>query len=505
MRPVLNRVQSRHFDRYAIETCRVPSLLLMDAAGRGAADWLIEHEPVRAGIQVVCGPGNNGGDGWVVARRLLIAGLDVHAISSVSPSSLAGDAEQMFAAYAGSGGTWSQFQDAEQLRLLLQRSQLIVDALFGTGLQRSLEGAHAEIVGAINAASAAKVALDLPSGLDADTGAVHGVCVQADATVTFGHPKLGLLTPNGVALGGQLAVVDIGVPPAACQGVGHSAVCLEVADVDAWLSAIPDPNHKGQAGRVLVVAGSPGILGAARLVAHAAFRAGAGLVTLGARPECVAGFEADLWEVMVKSLQPGAAAQSLGAALVSADCLAIGPGLGLDAAAREVVHELVLNHPGKIVVDADALTLFAGEAAKLAQARGRLMLTPHPGEAARLLGVTARDVEADRFTAVKQLAALTQATVLLKGVRTLICAPGGLPMVNPRGASLLATAGSGDVLTGVVAALACHLEGPEALATGAWLHGLAGEQLARAGQRRALAREIADQIGHLRRHGSSAA
>ena len=493
MRPVLNRAESRALDEHASAACGVPSLLLMDAAGRGAAEWLIRQLNGARATLILCGPGNNGGDGWVVARRLLVLGRPVRVMSSVAPALLMGDAARMFAAYAGCGGAWERLESAAAFAAALLGAELVVDALFGTGLSRSLTALDAEIVGVLNASGTRVVALDLPSGLDADTGGIHGVCVRATETITFGHPKLGLLTPNGMAFGGRFEVVDIGIPPGEWHAVGQSARCLEASDVRDWLVSVPDPKHKGEAGRVLVVAGSKGTLGAARLTTHAALRAGAGLVTLGARPECAAALESTAWEVMLKPLKLEAVQASLGAALTAADSLAIGPGLGLDAEALGIVRELVLTHPGKIVVDADALTHFAGAAEQLAAARGQLLLTPHPAEAARLLSVTTAQIEADRFDSVRRLADATQACVLLKGVCTLICSPGCVPIVNPRGASTLAVAGSGDVLTGIIAALVCHLPVESALAAAAWIHGVAGERAAAKG-RGALAREIADYI-----------
>jgi ADP-dependent NAD(P)H-hydrate dehydratase / NAD(P)H-hydrate epimerase len=494
MRPVLNRSQIRAFDECATTGCAVPSLLLMENAGRGAADYIVAQGHAERGVLVLCGPGNNGGDGWVVARRLLSLGHAVEVVSIVDTARLDGDAALMFAAYRGCGGGFRVIQDASALFDSGFAAGVVVDALFGTGLTRPVEGLAAAVIQRINQAALPVIALDIVSGLDADTGSIQGVCVQAAATLTFAHPKLGHYTPSGQRFGGALHVLDIGVPGKLFERVGHSALCLDREDISQALRRIPVAHHKGEAGRILVVAGSAGSSGAARLVAHGALRAGAGLVTIAARPDVAEALEQTAWEAQVRRIDVERPRESIAAHLSASDAVAIGSGLGLDSVGREITRQLVLEHPGKLVVDADALTHFSGGAAELARAAGVLMLTPHPAEAARLLGVTTAEVQADRFKAVRTLADLTQSTVLLKGACTLVCEPGSLPQVIARGASTLATAGSGDVLAGVVAAFACHTSPSQALTAGAWVHALAGEQLALGGLRGALAREIGDAI-----------
>jgi ADP-dependent NAD(P)H-hydrate dehydratase / NAD(P)H-hydrate epimerase len=505
MKPILSREQIRELDRLAIEECKVPSLVLMENAGRGAAE-VIQAELLRRSesarskdVVIVCGAGNNGGDGFVVARRLRNAGFSVLVFLAASAFKLKGDALVNHDAWVGLGGGVSELSGQTALiefeRALVSAS-LVVDALFGTGLDREVKDEMRSLIEMVNAAPCPKVALDVPSGLDANTGAVLGACVSADLTVTFAHPKLGLLTTTGAEHAGRLRVVDIGVPDELHGRVGHSAELVESADVSATIPRRKSSAHKASVGRVVVIAGSPGKTGAALLVARGALRAGAGLVTVATSPEAADALDRRVLEEMTARLDLGRLEQSLERALEGAGAVAVGPGLGLDADARRIVDQVVLGWDGPKVVDADALTHFAGRAAELKKARGRLLLSPHPGEMARLLATTAAEVERDRFSAVERAVNLTGAVVLLKGPRTLIGAPEQLTRVNASGTPALATGGAGDVLTGICAALACSAELFTTATNAVHLHGLAAERWAeRTGADRGLlAHEIADEL-----------
>jgi NAD(P)H-hydrate epimerase len=498
MLSVLSRHQMRAFDLHAT-ACSVPSLVLMENAGRGATEHVIRKLTLHPGpVLVVCGPGNNGGDGFVVARLLLARGHEVRVALVADSARLAGDARANHAAWVGIGGGVVAIAESALPRLdqELSRATVVVDALLGTGLDREVTGLFRAVIERLTVSPALCVSLDIPSGLDANTGCPLGAAVRADETVTFAHLKLGLVTSIGAEHAGSVHVLDIGVPALGEHLVGSARV-LEASDVRSWLSPRRVAMHKGAAGRVGVVAGSPGKTGAALLVARGALRAGAGTVTLVALPETADALDLRVLEEMTACIDPEHVTRSLDEHLSSADAVVIGPGLGLHARARTIVDHVLSNHTGIVVADADALTLFGGRLSELARAKGRLVLTPHPGEMGRLLGISTADVERDRFGAVERAVSESRAVVLLKGVRTLVGAPGELPFVNPTGTPALATGGSGDVLAGILGALAAGLGDPvRAACAAAYLHGLSGERWAAAhgADRGLLAHEIADGL-----------
>jgi len=497
VRPVLSRTQMQQFDQEAVLTYKVASLLLMENAGRGAADMIRVHHPNTTRVLVCAGHGNNGGDGWVVARQLRIHGLDVSVLAD-APRGSSGDASSMRQAYEALGGRVDpltpELLEARLGELDPERS-LLVDALFGTGLDRDVEGVLEQVILTINQSTLPVVSLDIPSGLDADTGRVLGRAVRATTTISFGHLKLGLLTPGGAEHTGHVEVVHIGVPGALVERVGYSARALELPDLCRALPERRRAQHKVDSGRVLVVAGSEGTLGAAHLTAHGALRAGAGLVSLLNRAAVVDKFEAQTREVMTARLDTGNLAASLEAHAANCHVLAMGPGLGVNATTLELVHAALRLECVK-VLDADALSVLGTDLSALQAARGQLILTPHPGEAGRLLGTSASDVEANRMSALERLVAASGASVILKGAHTLIGAPGQLPVVSSTGSAVLAVGGSGDVLTGIIAALAVGGDAFRAAWLGAGLHGLCGDSwVARSGADRGLfASEIADEL-----------
>jgi hydroxyethylthiazole kinase-like uncharacterized protein yjeF len=502
MIPVLSRAQMRAYDRYAIETCHVPGVVLMENAGRGAADVISAMidprweraktpgnrptHPLSARVVVVCGAGNNGGDGYVVARHLYARGADVEVFLVGTSEKVTGESRINHDAYIDLGGKFTELPAGvtlEPLRIALDSADFAVDAIFGTGLDRPVREHVADAIALLNEAKIGRpggkpkiIALDVPSGLDADSGAPLGTAVQADDTITFGHLKVGLLTPAGARLSGRIHVVDLGVPDRLIVPmVGHIAEVLEEETIGSYFTAREASVHKHQAGNVLVVAGSPGKLGAAFLAGNAAMRAGAGLVTLCTWPESKAALEARVVELMTARLDPDRIAGSLDEALAGKRAVAVGPGLGLDERAKIAVDHVVLGWDGVKIVDADALTLFVGRAEALAKARGHLILTPHPGELGRLLGRDGRAIEQDRFGAVREAVQLTRATVVLKGARTIIATPDKRMFICMAGNPVLATAGSGDVLTGIVTAFACHLSPEQAASAGVLVHALAGD------------------------------
>jgi NAD(P)H-hydrate epimerase len=502
MTPVLSRSQVRELDARAVAR-GVPSLVLMENAGRGATD-VLEREVLGGHARgkravIVCGTGNNGGDGLVIARHLVVRDAVVQVFVAGNPDHLSPDARVNHDAWVGLGGSVTALRPGDALTPLVEAmdgAAVVVDALFGTGLDRAIDGWFAEVIEALNLAAAPRFSVDLPSGLDADTGRALGAAISARVTVTFAYPKLGLLTPNGARLAGKVHVVDIGVPGARLADVESAVQLLEDGNVGGWFARRTPGAHKTSAGHVLVIAGSLGKVGAPQLVAHGALRAGAGMVTIATWPEAAAAIEASLLEVMTARIERMDPGRSLDTLLQGKNVVVIGPGLGLDDDARTVVEYVLATWHGPIVVDADALSMFAGKPSTFMAAKNAV-LTPHPGEMGRLLDKSSAEVEGDRYGAVRELSAATGAVVLLKGAHTLVGAPGARVAVSPIACPALATAGSGDTLGGIIAAMACALPPFEAACAGVMAHARAGEAWSRAhggADRGLLASEIADQL-----------
>jgi ADP-dependent NAD(P)H-hydrate dehydratase / NAD(P)H-hydrate epimerase len=388
--------------------------------------------------------------------------------------------------------------DAGVLASVLARADLVVDALLGTGVRGGIEGPVAAAIQAINGAKRPVLALDVPSGLSAEGGEPSAIVVRADATVTFGGWKLGLILPAGRALAGRVSVVDIGVPAEALTR-GIATFVLEATDVAPHFPPRASDAHKGSYGHLLIVAGSVGKTGAAALAANAALRAGAGLVTVATAASQQPIVAALVLEAMTAPLPEGApgyagseAWGALGDLIVSRDAVAIGPGLGLDGDTQALARRMVSEARVPMVVDADALTALAGHLDLLGKAPAPRCLTPHPGELARLLGVGTADVQRDRVTVARDVATRSGAHVVLKGAASVIAKPDGTVLVNPTGNPGLASGGTGDVLTGMVGAfLARGLAPDEALASGVYLHGLAGDVAReRFGEESLIARDV---------------
>lgn len=478
MRTVQTREQARQYDSFASEQANVPSLLLMENAGRGATDCLLSLRNGQPGqVLVIAGPGNNGGDGFVLARRLRVLGHHVELWFVGDLARLGGDAKAMREAYLGIGATIEVVQDAVGLDVLAARlgsAGTVVDALFGTGLARPIEGLYASVVELIGQSPAFIFALDIASGLDANLGRILGVAVRAHATVTFGAPKLGHYTNQGVECTGRLEVVDIGIPDESCLKTGHSAVQLSATDLAPRLLPRSPASHKGRAGRIAVIAGHAGTSGAALLSARGALRAGAGLVTHVGLPPTIAGIESRVLEAMTRQLEPDAIEQSLDRALVGMGAVVLGPGLGLGDEASRIVTHVAQHAAVPVVVDADALTILARDLAPLSAAKGPRILLPHRGELARLVGLSTSELEEDPFDALARAVQATQAIVVLKGPYSFVGAPNQTMAIVGSPSGAMGTAGSGDVLSGVVAALAIDHSPLNAAVLGVHVHGRAG-------------------------------
>jgi NAD(P)H-hydrate epimerase len=494
----------REFDAHAVAQCHVPSLLLMENAGAGATEVLVREllggKPRGARVALVCGAGNNGGDGLVIARHLALRGALPLVFLAGDREALSPDARVNFEAWMGIGGQVRDLPPGASLSELVEaagEADAMVDAIFGTGLDRAIEGHLADVITAMNRGRAPRFAVDIPSGLDADTGATLGVAVEARATATFAHYKLGLLTPVGARYAGAVHVVDIGVPASLVAEVtGSTAQRLEVADVARWVGRRAPGAHKTSAGHVLVVAGSAGRVGAPQLVAHGALRGGAGLATIATWPEAASQIEGHVLEVMTARIDRTTVGGSLDAILQDKHAVVVGPGLGLEDDARTAVEYVLATWTRPLVVDADALSMFAGRPSVFMAAKNAI-LTPHPGELARLLSRSAAQVEADRFRAARELVAATGAVVVLKGAHTIVASPDSRMAIAPIACPALATAGAGDLLGGIIGALACSLPSFEAACAGVMLHALAGEAWSRAhrgADRGLLASEIGDML-----------
>jgi len=506
MQPVVTAAEMRALDRATIEEIGLPGAVLMETAGRAVADAAFAH--AGAGhVAVVCGPGNNGGDGYVAARVLRERGADAVVYLAVAREAVRGDARLHLDALERSGGIVLDVSTPAALDELgdsLDSASVIIDALFGTGLTlrspdgsrgRAIEGHAAAVIARINASAATVIAADLPSGLDADTGVVHGVAVDADVTVTMGALKVGLVSAPGFARAGAVRVAEIGIPRALITAQVTRAGLLEQADLRSIAPRSGLLDHKGRRGHVLVVAGSPGHRGAGRLAAWAALRAGAGLVTLaGPGPGELVAPDPVMTAICDRP-------DDLAALLPGKAALVIGPGMLRDDDGARLV-DAALASAVPCVLDADALNHLAGGGlALVASAAAPAVLTPHPGEAARLLACTVAEIERDRLAAVRRLAAESRAVVVLKGARTLIC-DGTLDddfvAINPTGGPSLASGGTGDVLAGAIGALLAQgLVPRDAARLAVWCHGYSGDLAAGAsGIRAVTASDVADRIGH---------
>jgi NAD(P)H-hydrate epimerase len=487
---VATAAEMREADRRASERFGVPALTLMENAGRGATDVLERVlGPARdRRVAVVCGKGHNGGDGLVVARHLAGRGGRVSVWLAGRAADLRGDAATNLAAVVRGELPLAEVADAaglEPLRRALAEADVVVDALLGTGVTGPASGPVAAAIEAINAAGRPVCALDLPSGLDADHGRLLGPTVRARLTVTFGLPKPGLLLHPGAAHAGQVELVDLGVPRAWLEE-GLTVGLLEASDVAGWLPGRPADSHKGRYGHLLVVAGSLGKTGAAVLAALGALRGGGGLVTCALPASQQPVVAARLPEAMTEAL-PETGARTLSAKALDrllevaarTDAVAVGPGAGLEPETLGVLRELAVAIERPMVVDADGLTAWEGQLRGLRRARGPRLLTPHPGEAARLLGRSTAEVQADRLASVRALAEASGAVVALKGAGTLVAGPDGEVSVNPTGNPGMATGGMGDVLTGLAGGLLAQGLAPgTALRAAVYLHGLAGDRVA---------------------------
>jgi ADP-dependent NAD(P)H-hydrate dehydratase / NAD(P)H-hydrate epimerase len=478
--------QVRALDAWEIEKRRVPGFTLMTRAAEGALKLLRARWPQSRRVAVVCGAGNNGGDGYVLARLAQAAGLEALVLAATPPDRLSGDARRAQEEWLAAGGHAHPFAaDA------LSGSDVIVDGLLGIGLKGPPRPESVVVIRAINAARRPVLALDIPSGVDADTGAVYEAAVRAEMTLSFVGLKSGLFLGAGPEYAGVVMLDDLGVVAPAQPQFAPLLRRIDAGEIGASLPRRHREAHKGTNGRVLIVGGG-GMPGALRLAGAACLRVGAGLVTVAGATENLVAVTAHDPELIYL---PTAVQTSLDEAMRASDVLAIGPGLGLGDWAQRLWAQALRAEGLPAVVDADALNLLALNPVKLP---ADWIITPHPGEAARLLGVQIPEVQRDRLGAVRELASRYGAVAVLKGAGTLVASGAGDEaevFVCERGNPGMATAGMGDVLTGVIAGLRAQIpDSIRAARLGVLVHALAGDSAAQGGQRGLTASDVIAEL-----------
>ncbi|HEY7290529.1 MAG TPA: NAD(P)H-hydrate dehydratase [Vicinamibacterales bacterium] len=505
---VLNSSQMRDADRRTIEDIGIASLVLMENAGRQvvAAIEAMYSDLADRHVAVLCGRGNNGGDGFVVARTLAQRGVGVSVFLVGRVADVRGDARTNLDILGRLGITVAEIADSQAWELHFAEFSdctLVVDALFGTGLNAPVAGLIESVITDVNASGIPVVSIDLPSGLSADTNDVIGPSIEAGLTVTLAAPKLPLVLPPAETRAGDVVIADIGIPSEVVDAVdGPRLELLTRAATRELITPRPADTHKGDYGRVLIVAGSRGKTGAAHLAALGALRSGAGLVTVATAASClnvVASLGAEYMTEPLDEAMNGLDTDGVDRILeIARDVIAIGPGLGDAEATREFVAQLVDRATMPLVVDADGLNAFARDPDRLSGREGRdVIITPHPGEMARLVGMSTDEVQANRLDVARNFAVAHHVYVVLKGHRTLIATPDERTFVNPTGNPGMATGGTGDVLTGMIAAwLAQLLDAEAACKVAVYLHGMAGD-LAEAdeGEVSLVASDLAGHIG----------
>ena len=499
----------RDADRRAIEEIGIPSVVLMENAGRQAVAAMEAafEDLVDSQVGVICGHGNNGGDGFVIARTLIQRGVDVGVFLLGSVAEVSGDARTNLEILGRIGLTVVEITSAQEWELHfseLSECDLIVDAILGTGFRGQLTGLLETVVADVNALGVPVVAIDLPTGLSADTHTVEGTAIEASMTVTLGAPKLPLVFPPADSHGGDLVIADIGIPtPVFDELEGDHLELLTREQMRELVPSRAADSHKGDFGRILIIAGSLGRTGAAHLAATGALRSGAGLVTIATPRSCVPIIAAMAPEYMTEPLDETPSGTVDYAAVdrvldLQADVIAVGPGLGQAPGTAAFVHALLERAGVPLVLDADALNAFVGEPERLMGRDGvDVIITPHPGELARLMNTSIEDIQSDRLKHARAFAARHKVHVILKGHRTLIAGPDGRTFVNLTGNAGMATGGTGDLLTGMVAAWFAQLLDAEAASKLAvYLHGTAGD-LAEAdeGEVALIASDLAARLG----------
>lgn len=499
MIPLLTAGEMRLLDDHAVGAVGIPGVALMETAGRAVFNRLMFHFSAKAEsgpTAVVCGKGNNGGDGFVVARCLLNKGFQVSVLLLGNQSSVSGDALVHLRAFLGSGGATIEVDENNKAQAIkeIRRSVLIVDAILGTGLKNDVRGLAAEAIAWINAASSASgspvFSVDIPSGASSDSGQVYGSAVKADVTVTFAYKKRGHRLHPAAGLAGRIEVADIGIPPNSLKLI-HPGLFEVEEDDFAGLLKRPPNSHKGVFGHVCVFGGSEGMTGAPGLAAWAALRSGAGLATVAwpLGPGAEERFPLEIMTAPLRRVKEASLENDCGEKVWDetllpsarrasdlADAIVVGPGMGTSAGAAAFLKGILSENGPPVVLDADALNLIAQYDDVWSQNLRKIVMTPHPGEAARLLKTTSAEVQKDRVIAAEKLSKRFDCAVVLKGAGTLIATPGGITILVSLGNPGMATAGMGDILSGVLGAfIARGLDVLTASRLAAYVHAMAGD------------------------------
>ena len=475
-------VSVRNIDKTAIERGIASGYELMARAAEAAVDLAVDRFPAARRWEVICGAGNNGGDGYVVARLAADRGIRVSVCYLVSPETLSGDALTAYEDFSAANGQLASWQGA-----LDQDAELLIDGLLGSGLERDVEGEFAAAVSAMNEHSAPILALDIPTGINGDTGAVMGVAVRAEFTMTFVGLKTGLFIGAGPGFVGEVCFAGLGIPEAIRREQTTELRRVNSAMLRRALPPRPRDAHKGDFGHVVLVGGGPGMPGAIRLAGDAALRAGAGRVSIATHPAHAASMTAKRPELMCHAIENP---QDLEQLLAEASVVVLGPGLGKSDWAVNL-FEYLIGCPLSLVLDADALNLLAVRQIR----RDDWILTPHPGEAARLLALTTADIQADRRASLNQIGSQFGGCVVLKGAGTLISGGSDANFICSAGNPGMAAPGMGDVLTGIIAALwAQGLTQWESASVGVEIHAQAGDRASRAGERGMLASDLLEEL-----------
>jgi ADP-dependent NAD(P)H-hydrate dehydratase / NAD(P)H-hydrate epimerase len=489
---LVTAAEMQEMDRLTIESHGIPGLELMESAGKGAARMLAVQfaDCLQAGVGIICGKGNNGGDGFVIARYLANQMVRVTVYLLAKTSAVKGDAAANLKRLALLNIPVIEIPDEDVFSKnisSLGQHGLLVDAVLGTGLSSNVSGFFKTVIDYINQIPTPVFAVDIPSGLNADTGQPCGTCIRAQATATFALPKIGHFCHPGAEYTGRLEIIGIGIPDAVVEIVGPKQHLLTAEQIRGRLQPRSADTHKGRTGHLLVVAGGVGKTGAAALTAGSAMRAGAGLVTLGIAESLHAIAETWVLEVMTAPLTESrygtlgdAAGDDIKKLAAGKKCLAIGPGIGQAAETRSLVQKIITQIEIPMVIDADGLNNLAGQTRLLKKLKAPAVLTPHPGEMARLIDATPAEVQHNRLKCARDFAANFNVHVVLKGAATVIAHPDGKAYINSTGNSGMASGGMGDVLTGVLAGFITQGFTPEAAAHAAvYLHGAAADTLAK--------------------------
>jgi NAD(P)H-hydrate epimerase len=485
--------QMQELDRKTIQDIGIPGVVLMENAGRGTVYYIRKNFPdlPKKTVLVLAGRGNNGGDGFVIARYLLNASIDVKVLLLCPLENVTGDAAINAEAYRHMGGALQEIPDRAAWQGAsdqLKSADLVIDAILGTGLSSEVKGLFRKVIEDLNESTIPIVSVDLPSGIHADSGAVMGVAVRARLTCTFGLPKRGLLLFPGASCVGDLEIVDIGIPRTLIQTSGLKEFLLEESDIKGKFPGRDSDSHKGNYGHLFILAASPGKTGAAAMAAQAAMRVGAGLVTLGVPASLNPILEAKVTEVMTEPL-PDSDTGLLGMdawptikqLLPGKNVIAIGPGLSAKEKTVSLVQNILEQATVPLVIDADGLNAIAKAPDVLKKTRAPVVLTPHPGEMARLMGTTSKEIQRYRIEHARGFATTYDVIVILKGARTVIAEPDGTIYINPTGNPYMASGGMGDVLTGMIAGLLAQNFDPLfASQFSVYLHGLIADRIARA-------------------------